>query len=206
MIENDQPYICTTAGCKQRRRFNRKADLERHQREVHNHQGDRKDLLCSDPACKRSFVGKGFPRKEYLADHLKRVHNIAKTDAGSSTDDQNSKSSAFSLLSSEVHVPIAQSSRSQPAPFSPMPRSPPKEHRQARQKRGRPDEGDDEDDEVLQQLGLDEPPNTEIKRLKHIIKDQKHTIKDQDRQLAEKDAQVSMLLRLVEQAMKGGSS
>ena len=196
MIENDQSYICTTAGCKQRRRFNRKADLERHQREVHNHQGDRKDLLCSDPACKRSFVGKGFPRKEYLADHLKRVHNIAKTNAGSSTDEQNSKSSAFSLLNPEVHVSIAQSSRSQPAPFSLMPRSPSKEPHQARQKRTRPD---DEDDEVLQQPGMDEPPNTEIKRLKHIIK-------DQDRQLAEKDAQVSMLLRLVEQAMKGGSS
>ena len=199
MIEDDQPYICTTAGCKQRRRFNRKADLERHQREVHNHQGDRKDLLCSDPACKRSFVGKGFPRKEYLADHLKRVHNIAKIDAGSSTDDQNSKSSALSLPNPEVHVPSAQSTRSQPAPFSPMPRSPPKEPRQARQKRSRPNDEGDEDDEVLQQPGMDDSPNMEIKRLRHIIK-------DQNRQLAEKDALVSMLRGLVEQAMKGGSS
>jgi hypothetical protein len=64
---HNKPHVCKWPDCG--KAFGSFADLERHQKTVHNKQGQ---FLCGEPACKRSAPGKGFERKEHLQAHMKR--------------------------------------------------------------------------------------------------------------------------------------
>ena len=204
-------------GCTHQRSFNRKADLERHQREVHDSQSNRNDFLCTHPGCKRSLLGKGFSRKENLADHLKRIHKNTELNAGNNTDLRSPQSSTLLLPDRKLPTPGVQSPPSQLPHLSPIPHSWPEEVYHTGQKRRRQDEregdeGNELSHELSQQTSLDETPstNTKIKRLNQLIEDQNRRLIEKDTQLAEKDkelsskdAQLALLQGLVERAMNG---
>lgn len=74
MDTHDRPYKCEARGCENRQGFTYSGGLVRHEREVHKIHGDTtQPLLCPHGDCKRS-VGRGFTRKENLAEHVRRVH------------------------------------------------------------------------------------------------------------------------------------
>ena len=75
MDKHTRPYVCEEIGCEKIRGFTYPGGLHRHQREVHHqHGGPKASCLCPHRDCKRSLLGRGFTRKENLAEHLRRVH------------------------------------------------------------------------------------------------------------------------------------
>lgn len=75
MDKHNRPYLCEEIGCERIQGFTYSGGLHRHQREVHHKHGDPKiSCLCPHRDCQRSIVGRGFTRKENLAEHLRRVH------------------------------------------------------------------------------------------------------------------------------------
>lgn len=75
MDKHTRPYVCEEVGCERIQGFTYSGGLHRHQREVHHKHGDPKiSCLCPHRDCQRSIVGRGFTRKENLAEHLRRVH------------------------------------------------------------------------------------------------------------------------------------
>lgn len=92
-----KPYQCKVASCKGLS-FSSTACLLRHEREAHamHGHGD-KPFLCPFEGCDRGILGKGFPRRWNLRDHIKRVH---KDPISSSTQtSENSESSTESSVS-----------------------------------------------------------------------------------------------------------
>ncbi len=73
--ETNQGFPCSMNGCT--KSYKRKGDLRRH---VKTH---RKEswLLCSEILCIRSLPGKGFPRKDKLANHLEQRHKYSRVEA-----------------------------------------------------------------------------------------------------------------------------
>lgn len=75
MDKHTRPYVCEEVGCERAQGFTYSGGLHRHQREVHHKHGDPKtSYLCPHRHCQRSIVGRGFTRKENLAEHLRRIH------------------------------------------------------------------------------------------------------------------------------------
>lgn len=75
MDKHTRPYVCEEIGCEKIQGFTYSGGLHRHQREVHHqHGGPKASCLCPHHDCKRSLIGRGFTRKENLAEHLRRVH------------------------------------------------------------------------------------------------------------------------------------
>lgn len=75
MDKHTRPYVCEEIGCEKIQGFTYSGGLHRHQREVHHqHGGPKASCLCPHRDCKRSLLGRGFTRKENLAEHLRRVH------------------------------------------------------------------------------------------------------------------------------------
>ena len=76
MDKHDRPYRCQHPSCAKLQGFTYSGGLLRHEREVHNkHGGPKAQLMCPYEDCKR-HAGKGFTRKENLAEHVRRVHTI----------------------------------------------------------------------------------------------------------------------------------
>lgn len=74
MDKHERPYKCAAPGCEKLQGFTYSGGLLRHQREVHKmHGGTKKALYCPEPNCKRNS-GSGFTRKENLSEHIRRVH------------------------------------------------------------------------------------------------------------------------------------
>lgn len=75
MDKHNRPYHCEEIGCEKIQGFTYSGGLHRHQREVHHqHGGPKASCRCPHRDCKRSIIGRGFTRRENLAEHLRRVH------------------------------------------------------------------------------------------------------------------------------------
>ena len=74
MAKHTSPYLCTEAGCSFRP-FRTKANLHRHQREVHSQNLSGKAVrkyFCSEPDCKRR--SESFARRDNMLEHCRRMH------------------------------------------------------------------------------------------------------------------------------------
>lgn len=109
MDKHTRPYICEEVGCERIQGFTYSGGLHRHQREIHHKHGDPKtSCLCPHRDCQRSIVGRGFTRKENLAEHLRRVHRgdadepaMSSNSLGSTIDEGFSSTSPNAQISSK---------------------------------------------------------------------------------------------------------
>ena len=178
MDKHTRPYHCNNPGCRYLPGFTSKGDLTRHQKQVHGQHGGPPIYQCPHSGCKRSS-GKGFARKENLADHLKRIHE----DAGTTRRNQDA---TYGRAVSE-HLEL----------------SPPADSIQLGRKRRRA-VGDDVADgtaEAAQALDMD--LMVEVKSLKAEHKRLRSIITEKDIAITEKDAQLKMLQEMLEKALKG---
>lgn len=90
MERHSRPNTCTNTSC-HTPGFGNKADLLRHEREVHGLHGFTK-IPCPFITCRRHT--KGFTRKQHLDSHIRNRHKASSKGLGTEQDDQVSETSS----------------------------------------------------------------------------------------------------------------